>query len=191
MEHPLRTLAIRSQLRPRRLLVLAFAASLLGSCASVQTTPDEPVDLSGRWVLDEELSDPEPDLEKLRVEQEKQLLRGVAIDPMDSVELLRLYFPVISRKSVLIEQDEESMGMRFEDQPYTDVEWGTTKEDGWRRSVKWSNSSLVVRSSRGRIRGHETYSISSETDRLSVEVSLVAGNQRVELTRVFRRHAEG
>ena len=187
----MRTLAIRSQLRPRRLLVLAFAGSLLGSCASVQTTPDEPVDLSGRWVLDEELSDPEPDLEKLRVEQEKQLLRGVAIDPMDSVELLRLYFPVISRKSVLIEQDEESMGMRFDDQPYMDVEWGTTKEDGWRRSVKWSNSSLVLRSSRGRIRGHETYSISNETDRLSVEVSLVAGNQRVELTRVFRRHAEG
>ena len=83
------------------------------------------------------------------------------------------------------------MGMRFDDQPYMDVEWGTTKEDGWRRSVKWSNSSLVLRSSRGRIRGHETYSISNETDRLSVEVSLVAGNQRVELTRVFRRHAEG
>ena len=146
-------------------------------------------DLSGEWHLDADRSDAVPDLDALRANEEKQLLRGVETDPMESIQLVNLYFPAISTGSILIEQEEEGMGVQFEGQPYKDLSWGRQKLDGWTQTVGWDKGSLVIRSFRGAIRGTQEFKLLDEGTVLEVVISIKVGDEKLDLRRLFQRES--
>ena len=170
-----------------RAALLVYLLTTIQACVSVSESTANRIDLSGEWRLDGERSDPTPDLDALRENEDKRLLRGIETDPMESIQLVNLYFPIVSTNSILIEQEEESMGVQYEGQPYKDLSWGRHEYDGWTQRVEWNRDSLTVSTTRGGVRGKEIFKILDDGAALEVVISIRAGVERINLRRLFQR----
>ena len=176
---------LRSKLE-RALLPLA-ALLALGACAQLGTKPPGGFDLSGDWVLDEQASDAAPDIAAIREREDRQLVRGKPASAGESAAFLVQDFPVLAATRLRIEQHADSMGVRYDDGGYRDVSWGDRTRDLWTVRAGWTERGLVIRSARGAIRGEEILALEDGGRRLRIAVSVRAGEQRVDTTRVYRR----
>lgn len=169
----------------------AVAAALLAGCTSLSELPPRGFDLSGVWLLDEEASDPEPDIEDIRRREDREIIRGRQSDPTASGAFVAQDFPVLAAVRLEIEQDAQSMGVRYVraagDSTYTDFTWGRRQRDFWVVHTGWQDGVLVILSERGGIDGSERLVLEDGGSRLRVSVRVDTGGEDVRSERVFTR----
>lgn len=170
------------------LAILPAAGVLgLGACVQLDTQPLGGFDLSGEWVLDREASDAAPDLGAIREREDRQLVRGKPANVADSAAFVVQDFPVLAATRLRIEQHADSMGVRYDGGAYRDVSWGDRTRDLWTVRAGWTENALVIRSTRGAIRGEEVFTLEDGGRRLRIAVSVRAGDEQVHTLRVYRR----
>lgn len=166
--------------------VLAFAL-LLGACVPLAPSAPTGFDLSGEWVLDAAASDQAPDVDAIREREDRQLARGKPADGAASAAYVVQDFPVLAARRLRIEQDADSMGVHYDERAYRDVSWGERTRDLWAVSAGWSEGALVIRSSRGTMRGEEVFTLEDSGRRLRVATTVRAGTENFRVVRIYRR----
>ena len=164
-----------------------FAACLLGGCTTLDTDAPPGFDLSGEWVLDASQSDEAPDLDAIRRRADRELLRGKVADTTASATFVVQDFPVLAAKRLRIEQHADSMGVHYDERAYRDVSWGDRTRDLWAVRAGWSQGVLVVQSSRGPVRGTQTYALEERGRQLRIALTVRSGGELVDVERVYRR----
>ena len=144
-------------------------------------------ELTGDWVLDEDSSDAPPDIDAIRRREDRDVIRGRQSDASASAAFAVQDFPVLTATRLEIEQDDESMGIRYDGVVYRDITWGRRERDLWTVHAGWQEDDLVIRSVRGRTRGRETFALSPNGARLRVTVSIETDGEDVRSVRVYRR----
>ena len=169
-------------------LLLPLAAMLgLGACAQLVVKAPGGFDLSGEWVLDQQASDAAPDLDAIREQEDRELVRGKPASAADSAAFVVQDFPVLAATRLRIEQHADSMGVEYDRRTYRDVSWGDRTRDLWTVRAGWKEGRLVIRSTRGAISGEEILSLESGGQRLRIAVSIQAGGEHVYAVRFYRR----
>ena len=171
------------------LLTLAFA---LGGCGGVPLDPQAPAefDLNGHWVLHQALSDPPPDRRRLQARADRQLLSTGQPSRRPNVGLLAFVvedFPVLASRSMVIEQDRQSMGIRYENGAYRDVSWGERKRGLWQVSAGWLEGALVISSKASDASARESMRLSDNGQRMTVRVEVKSGGDNLSVLRTFDR----
>ena len=128
------------------------------------------------------------DVEAIRRREDRDVVRGRQSDAAASAAFAVQDFPVLTAARLEIEQDDESMGIRYDGVLYRDISWGERERDLW-TSVRagWNEGDLVIRSVRGAVRGRETFALERNGMGLRVTVSIETGGQDVRSVRVYRR----
>lgn len=170
----------------RQAVAIALLTTL-AACMPLNTDVPRGFDLSGEWLLDPALSDAPPDLKAIRRREDRDVARGRQANAAASAAFVLQDFPVLSAERLGIEQDADSMGIRYDDGNYRDVSWGVRERDFWTVRVGWEDSVLVIRSTRGDIRGVETMALEDRARRLRVTVRVETGGEDVRAVRVYRR----
>ena len=160
---------------------------VLPACNTLDPSVPRGFDLTGDWVLDRDASDAPPDLDAIRRREDRDVVRGRQSDAAASAAFAVQDFPVLTATRIEIEQDEESMGIRYDGALYRDVSWGERDRDLWRVHAGWNEGDLVVRSDRGGTRGRETFALERDGMLLRVTVDIETGGQDVRSVRVYRR----
>lgn len=171
------------------LLTLAFA---LGGCGGVPLDPQAPpeFDLNGHWVLHQALSDPPPDRRRLQARADKELLSAGPSRRQSTPGLLAFVvedFPVLASRSMVIEQDRQSMGIRYENGVYRDVSWGERKRGLWQVSAGWLEGALVISSKASDASARESMRLSDNGQRMTVRVEVRSGGDNLSVQRTFDR----
>ena len=163
---------------------LAAAAMLilcLSACGSVQTAQPAGFDLTGRWRLDVARSDPTPRAEM-----------PADIDPMRTgappVPFRPGDFPLLGAEELIIEQDQQSMGIEYVGVAYRDVSFGERKWSGWKITAGWNDEgALEVRMKRGPVHYAETYRLAPDRTRLVIHAMVDTQRGERTITRSFSR----
>ena len=173
---------------PYRSWALAVGvAFLLTSCSALDPIVPGGFDLTGDWLLDGDASDAPPDVDAIRRREDRDVVRGRQSDASASAAFAVQDFPVLTATRLEIEQDDESMGIRYDGALYRDISWGERERDLWTVRAGWDEGDLVIRSVRGAIRGREVFALERNGMRLRVTVSIETGGQDVRSVRVYRR----
>ena len=167
-------------------LVLGVAF-LLPACSTLDPNVPGGFELTGDWLLDDDASDAPPDVDAIRRREDRDVVRGRQSDAAASAAFAVQDFPVLTATRLEIEQDDQSMGIRYDGVLYRDVSWGERERDLWTVRAGWDEGDLVIRSVRGAVRGRETFALERNGMRLRVTVSIETGGQDVRSVRVFRR----
>ena len=173
-----------------RLTTALLALAWLAGCTSLSEVPPPGLDLSGEWVVDEAESDPPPDVDAIRLREDRRVARGRQTDPTASGAFVAQDFPVLAATRLVIEQDRESMGVyyfRGDDSNYLDFTWGERERDFWQVRTGWQEGDLVILSERGGVEGTERFSLEQAGQRLRVRVAVDTGGEKVRSERVFDR----
>ena len=170
----------------------AFALLMaVAGCGSVPLDTEAPTrfDLNGHWVLHPGLSDPPPDGRRLQAESDRGFLEGRRLGGGGGGMLAFVVedFPVLKSKSMVIEQDQRSMGIRYENGAYRDVSWGERKRGLWRVSAGWLEGSLVIASKAADATARETLRLSEDGRRMTVAVEVKSGGSSLSAVRTFDR----
>lgn len=167
--------------------LLAALLALAACTSSLGTRAPAGFDLSGDWLLDEGASDAGPDVAAIRRREDRKAVRGRQSATSASAAFVVQDFPVLSAASLRIEQSRDSMGIRYDDSVYRDISWGQRQRDFWLVSAGWDADALVVRSTRGAVKGVETMTLERNGSVLRVVVRVDAGGEEVLAERVYRR----
>jgi len=162
-------------------------AFLLPACSTLDPNVPRGFDLTGDWVLDPDASDAPPDLEAIRRREDRDVVRGRQSNAAASAAFAVQDFPVLTATRLEIEQDDESMGIRYDGVVYRDITWGERERDLWKVRAGWDEGDLVIRSVRGNIRGSEAFALERNGGPLRVTVRIETGGQDVRSVRVYRR----
>ncbi len=171
--------------------LLALAA---GGCGSVPLDPAVPTefDLNGQWVVHVALSDPPTDAKRLSAQADQEL---VAIERSSSrsqrgiLAFVTQDFPVLASKTMVIEQDRHSMGIRYDKGGYRDISWGERKRGLWEVSAGWRDGALVIASRAHDATARETMRLVEDGWRMVVHVKVKSGGDSLEAVRTFDRVA--
>ena len=173
---------------------LAFLALLLAvaGCGGLPLTPEVPAtfDLNGQWVVREAASDPPPNPERLQAEADRGLLDLGSPGRRSAIGALAFAvqdFPVLGAKSMIIEQDPHSMGIRYDSGVYRDISWGERRRGLWQVSAGWLEDALVVVSKASDAEATETMRLGADGRHLVVEVSLKSAGQSFAAVRTYDR----
>jgi hypothetical protein len=154
---------------------------LITACAGPSLDPAPPAgfNLSGEWRLVADRSDTTPDqgfLDNSRQSGSHELARhGIGTD-----------YPVVYASRMKIEQNRDSMGIRYDQSEYRDVSWGKRERGMWTVDAGWSSGALYIYSRAHDSRGVEVMHLSADGNTLTVDVEVHAG-EKIRVQRVFRR----
>ena len=168
-------------------LILAF-----GGCGSVPLDPEAPkgFDLNGQWVINPVLSDPPPNERRLQAQADRALLE---IDRMGQRRRLGMLafvtadFPVLASKSMIIEQDSQSMGIRYANGTYRDVSWGQRRRGLWEVEAGWTEEGLIIASKADDARATETMRLRNGGRQLAITIEIKSAGDALSALRVFDR----
>ena len=159
----------------------------LAACTALDPEVPRGFDLTGDWVLEEGSSDAPPDIDAIRRREDRDVIRGRQSDATASAAFAVQDFPVLTARRLEIEQDDESMGIRYDGVVYRDITWGERKRELWTVHAGWAEGDLVIRSVRGRTKGREEFVLERNGAFLRVTVSIETDGQDVRSVRVYRR----
>ena len=142
-------------------------------------------DLTGRWSLVVEASDPAPDVDEIWDTERQASVEGRRSDPAASAIFIEQDFPVVKSSFIEIAQDDNFIGFQYEDTPYVDLNWGRQVRDGWLLDVGWIGQSLIINKTREAIQGVEKLTLSESGDRLEIKVEVIANREKFSLKRVY------
>lgn len=130
-------------------------------------------------------SDPAPDVDAIWDTERQASVEGRRRDPTASAIFIEQDFPVVKSRFIEIAQDDNFIGIQYEDTPYVDLNLGEQVRAGWLVDVSWSGQSLIIDKSREAIQGTEKFTLTETGSRLEVKVSVTANRERIRLKRVF------
>ena len=159
-------------------------------CASITYEAPKSCDLSGRWNLVVDASDPAPDVDKIWDTERQASVEGRRSDPTASAIFIEQDFPVVKSSFIEIAQDDNFIGLQYEDTPHVDLNWGVQLRDGWYTEVGWIGQSLIISKTREAIQGVEKLSLTESGDRLEVKVEVTANREKFSLKRVYDKEKE-
>ena len=157
----------------------------LTACTSLDTSVPQSFDLTGEWVLDAEASDPPPDVDAIRRREDHDVVRGRQSDAAASAAFAVQDYPFLTATSLAIEQDEKSMGIRYDGVVYRDITWGERTRDLWTVRAGWADDVLVIRSKRGRTQGTEELTL--DRGRLRVAINIETAGRDIRTVRIYER----
>ena len=178
--------------KPRSIPAMLTLALALGGCGGVPLDPKAPAafDLNGHWVLHQALSDPPPDRRRLQARADRKLLGTGQPRRQSTAGLLAFVvedFPVLAASSMIIEQDQQSMGIRYENGTYRDVSWGERKRGLWQVSAGWLEGELVISSKAPDADARESMRLSENGQRMTIRVEVKSGGDSLNVLRTFDR----
>ena len=156
-------------------------------CTALNTSVPRDFDLSGAWVLDELASDAAPDVTAIRRREDRNVARGRQSNPSGSAAFVVQDFPVLSAQRLHIEQNADSMGIRYDGTIYRDVSWGERERNFWIVRAGWEEGVLVIRSTRGGTKGREAFFLEDGGNRLRVRVRVDTEGEDIDAVRIYRR----
>lgn len=161
--------------------VAAALVLLLSACGGPNLSPAAPsgFDLQGDWELVVDRS--ERDLEgddyiRMRTGDRRELARGG----------MGRDFPVIRAQGMSIEQNADSMGIRYSTGDYRDVTWGRRDLGMWDVNAGWVDDSLHIISQAHDAKGTEIMTLSEDGNTLRISVEIDTGGD-YQIDRTFRR----
>lgn len=156
--------------------MLPLLLLLFNACSTLQldASPPPGFDLAGTWHLVDDVSDTPPNNRRLRA-------RG------GMLSFVTQDFPVLRASELKIEQNRDSMGIRYDGRDYRDVSWGERERGLWEVRAGWHEGNLVILSRANDAEARETLSLSDDGQRLTVDIRVESGGSDVQVTRVFRR----
>ena len=193
-----------------KLISLLLLVTLLTSCASkLAFVPPEKIDLSGTWLLDQNLSEdvivilPRPHA-GARSRKSGQSGSGKpsgggrhsaggrpTSSGSNTSASPRFRKPVwMTATQMTIEQVSDSMGIAYPDALYRDVDWGKSEKKGKKILAGWAANSLIVISQHKQIKLKESYTLDSEAKVLTLEIKVSGNKGKDTFTRVFRKKDE-
>ena len=164
----------------------------LAACSEIQLDERAPggYEISGVWLLDEARSDAVPDLSKLPARNKQRLSsrqRAIDIALGSPLTFIAHDFQILGANRLDIEQNRDSMGVRYHPGVYRDVSWGQRQRGLWEVDAGWFEGDLVVRSSADGLLVMETF-VAEASDRLLVEIYIEADDiEPVTYARRFER----
>ena len=159
--------------------------TLLTGCASIHYEVPNSFNLTGRWNLVLDASDPAPDVDKLWNTERQASVEGRGNDPTASAIFIEQDFPVVKSNFIEIAQDDNFIGIQYEDTPYIDLKWGQQVRDAWLIDVGWIGQSLIISKSREAIQGVERITLTESGNRLEIKVQVTANRKKISLKRVY------
>lgn len=183
------------QIVPRKAHLIPVWARLMlillvcvGGCKTpLDVNPPPGFELGGIWDLAVFESDAAPDSKEIRDQEDRDVVAGIQRNVKASSAFVEHDFPVISAVQMVIEQNDDSMGIEYSNGQYRDVSWGERDRDFWLVRSGWKEGNLVIESQRDLIKGVETMSLQRGGRRLRVDVFVQTGGRDVRVTRVFDR----
>jgi len=157
----------------------------LSGCTGIDLATVNPpgVNLSGEWVLDFGDSDAAPDL---RNDPQSRATRGAFGRGRGSGLAFVVHdFQVLRADKLTIEQNRESMGVRYQPGVYRDLSWGKRQRGLWKVYAGWDGVDLVVVSRANDL--EVTERCVSSGQRLTVAVAVEADGEQRQFKRVFNR----
>ena len=173
-----------------RNLVGALALLAAVGCGGVPLDEKPPVryDIDGQWVLNAELSDPPPNTRQIMARADRDFAEGrIGLPSGGALAFVTQDFPVLEAKSMVIEQDNDSMGIRYDTGVYRDVSWGDRKRGLWEVSAGWLEGDLVILSRATDATGRETFRLSENRQTLVVLVEANSDGEKLVAERIFER----
>ena len=173
-----------------RNIVGAGTIVALAACSGIPLDVEPPgrFEIAGQWVLNAELSDPPPNTRQILAQADQDFVRGrIGLPSGGALAFVTQDFPVLAAKSLVIEQDSYSMGIRYGTGVYRDVSWGERKRGLWEVSAGWHEGDLVVFSKAADATGRETFRLSDNGQTLVVEVEANSDGEKLAVRRVFER----
>ncbi len=166
----------------------------LGGCGSVPLDTEAPTgfNLNGDWVINQALSDPPPNERRLQAEADQALVKMGRVGQRKRMGMLAFVtadFPVLASKSMVIEQDARSMGIRYASGAYRDVSWGQRRRGLWEVNAGWTEAGLVIASRADDASATETMRLRKDGRQLAIAVEIKSGGDALSAVRVFDRVA--
>lgn len=154
---------------------------LLCACASSppMTAPPSGFDLSGEWRLVDDESESAPAAGGFG-DTRRSALRALARGGISRD------FPVVAAKTMRIEQNADSMGIRYDNDEYRDISWGERERGMWTVKAGWAEGSLHIVSKAHDSEAREEMKLAADGRTLTVDVEIDAGG-KFSVTRVFER----
>ncbi len=179
----------------QRWLMAAAAALVFSGCGAtpLQDAPPTQFDLSGRWLLQADLSDAPPNPRKLGTavlppEPNRQQRSRQARRQAGSLAFVAHDFPVMHAKRMTIEQSADSMGIDYDRGRYRDLSWGERERGLWTINTGWNEAGeLVSRWRADDAVATETFALADAGKRLTVLLDVSTGNDSIKLRRVYRK----
>ena len=172
------------------ILALACVVALLTGCGGLQLDEQAPpqFELNGVWRLDPLVSDQTPDGRTVGEGPAPQVSRRSRRSHYaSSLAFIAHDFPVLATREMKIEQNADSMGVRYDNGRYRDVSWGERDRGPWEVYAGWKDGVLMVVSKAGDLDVVETYTLSGAGRVLTVDVDATGGGGDIQATRVFKR----
>ena len=94
---------------------------------------------------------------------------------------------MLKAREMRIEQNRDSMGIRYDQRDYRDVSWGERRRGLWDVRAGWHEGRLLIVSDADDARARETLTLSDDGERLEVDVRIDSGGDDVQVSRVFQR----
>lgn len=169
---------------------------LLSGCGSkpLAMAAPEQFDLSGKWVLLADLSDAPPDGRRLQTAQlpPKPTTRTQRAQhnrqEQGSLAFVAHDFPVMKARRMTIEQNGDSMGIDYDRGQYRDLSWGRRERGLWTVDTGWNEvGELVSRWRADDAVATETFQLSGGGERLTVQLEVRTGSDKLNLTRVYSK----
>lgn len=173
-----------------RNLIGAAALVAVVACSGVPLDAQPPAryDLGGQWVLNAELSDPPPNTRQIMARADRDFAEGrIGAPSGGALAFVTQDFPVLEAKSMVIEQDSDSMGISYDNGVYRDVSWGERRRGLWKVSAGWFEGDLVILSKASDATGRETFQLSENGQTLVVAVVANSDGEKLTAQRVFER----
>ena len=148
-------------------------------------------DLNGQWLLNPVLSDRPPNTRRLTDSADRSRRASRRPPRGSSLAFITHDFPVLGAQSMVIEQNRDSMGVRFDKGEYRDVSWGERKRGLWEVSAGWYEGDLVILSESNDAKARETISLSANGQTMVVFVVVESDGEDFTSTRTFERVPSG
>ncbi|MFK7914997.1 MAG: hypothetical protein AB8B93_13860 [Pseudomonadales bacterium] len=155
--------------------------------------PPQRFDLSGTWLLQADLSDAPPNPKGFESPPPvptdgQRARRRVVPGSRGGLAFVAHDFPVLKAQRMTIEQNRDSMGIEYDRGRYRDVSWGMRTRGLWDVDAGWNDAGqLVLRWKASDARAREVMALSANGQQLTVMLQIKAGEQNVDVRRVFSR----
>ena len=179
-----------------RVCLLGISFGLV-ACTGIELQETNPRGqiLSGEWLIDFGDSDAVPDLRQRKIKVQRRLpnptqregrRRGAEGFGLGSDLAFIVHdFQVLRADKMVIEQNKDSMGIRYEPGVYRDVSWGERERGLWEVYAGWDEYDMVIMSQANDLRVAERFEL--KDNRLQVLVTVYADGEESKYRRVFNR----
>jgi hypothetical protein len=185
---------VRTRVVPDAGVMVLLAVLMYGctSAPSLSTQMQAGFNIAGMWILDPARSDRAPDARQVVDEIDRRSLNSRTIgdsrqELVDSTvfAFIAQDFPVLRAERLEIEQQSDSVGIRYEPGGYRDVSWGERTRGLWTITAGWNDAGeFVIHSDSEDIQAVERY-VQLDARTLQIMLRVRADGGDLDIVRTF------